>query len=166
MTSDGKSWKMDLWDRVRDHGGLGSCGDGGGLCGCLGPLDWRAERRSGLWNLAFLARGAEIMVLSSGSEPTFYSPHTHPTPAHSEGIWLFSQSPEKKCLMWRRGVMDPEKVWIRDRVCHSKARLASKSQQLLLKTPFPDFTTNKKNITVHSWGSKQPEKEKSQRLCL
>lgn len=29
--------------------------------------------------------------------------------------------------------MDPKKVWIRDRVCHSKPRLASKSQQLRLK---------------------------------
>lgn len=29
--------------------------------------------------------------------------------------------------------MDPKKVWIRDRVCHSEPRLASKSQRLRLK---------------------------------
>lgn len=64
----------------------------GGRLGPLRRFDWRTERSSGLWNLAFLARGAEIMALSSGRGPTLYSPHTHPTPAHSEGSWLCSQS--------------------------------------------------------------------------
>lgn len=80
---------------LRDQVGPGSHGAGGGPNGRLGPsrsFDWRTEKSSGLWNLAFLARGAEIMALSSGRGPTFYSPHTHPTPAHSEGIWLCSQS--------------------------------------------------------------------------
>lgn len=98
------------------NGWIGSHGAGGGPSGRLGPLrsfDWRTERSSGLWNLAFLARGAEIMALSSGRGPTFYSPHTHPTPAHSEGIWLCSQS-AKKMFDVRRGMMDSVKVWSSD----------------------------------------------------
>lgn len=82
-------------------GRIGSCGAGGGPSGRLGPsrsFDWRTERSSGLWNLAFLARGAEIMALSRGRGPTFYSPYTHPTPAHSGGIWLCSQSAKK--MFW------------------------------------------------------------------
>lgn len=35
--------------------------------------------------------------------------------------------------------MDPEKVWIRDRVGHSQARLASRSQRLLLKNTLSSF---------------------------
>lgn len=54
----------------------------------LQRFDWRLEEGSGLWNRAFLTRGAEIMVLSSGRGHTF-----HPsTPPNSEGIWLCSQS--------------------------------------------------------------------------
>lgn len=40
--------------------------------------------------------------------------------------------------------MDPEKVWIRDRVGPSKPRLASRRQQPRPETPCPDSTTPKK----------------------
>lgn len=86
--------------------GSDSHGAGGGPNRRPGPFrsfDWRTERSSGLWNLAFLARGAEIMALSSGRGPTFYSQHTHPTLAHSEGIWLCSQSSKN---VWCKAVHD------------------------------------------------------------
>lgn len=56
--------------------------------------------------------------------------------------------------------MDPE-VWIRDRVCHSKPRLAPKRQQLLLKAPFPDLTTNKKILSfIHEMVNREGENHK------
>lgn len=100
-----KSCRMGRGNLVHEGSVVGSVhagleADSAGASVPLRSFDWRTERRSGLWNLAFLARGAEIMALSSGRGPTLYSPHTHPTPAHSEGIWLCSQSAKN---VWCKG---------------------------------------------------------------
>ncbi len=84
-----------LWSRVthmhlsliRLYPGYGRfCGSGHGG-GWRLSFDWHLEEGSGLWNVAFLAKGAEIMVLFSEKRPP--SPLSVP---QSEGIWLCGYS--------------------------------------------------------------------------
>lgn len=60
-------------------------------------FDWHLEEGSGLWNVAFLAKGAEIMVLFGEKGPI--SP---PFPSLCPPIWrdLIVRLLCLKCLMW------------------------------------------------------------------
>lgn len=138
-------WIRGIWWGIMvgsDHAGMEA--DSAGASVPSRSFDWRPERRSGLWNLAFLARGAEIMVLSSGSGLTFYSPHTHPSPAHSEGIWLFSQSAGKKMFDVKAG-RDGSGEGLDQ---GSSLSQPSEAANCFSKGPFPDLTTSKKILPV------------------